>query len=47
VTKVQVRRGRIETGLYAKRYARLSRLLEAILEVGDANNFGCAFFEQV
>ena len=47
VAEVKVGRGGIEAGLNAQRRAGLARFFEALAEIGDADDFRSAFFEQV
>ena len=47
VAQVQVGRGRVETGLHAQGAAGLTRLLEALAQIGDADDLRRAFLQVV
>jgi hypothetical protein len=45
--KVQVGRGGVKAGFHAERPTSFATLLKALAKIGDTDNFGCAFLQQV
>ena len=47
MAQVEVGRGGVKAGFDAQRASGLAALFKALAQVGDANDFSCAFLEQI